>query len=332
MASAAPIFDAALRPPPAGGAPDPLVDGLLAGLKLETSVFHVGQYCGRWRASTAGRALASYHLVLEGRCYAHIEGHAPLALGPRDALFFLRDTPHVLTFDPNPGALQGAAAPVAMRPLAPAAPDGVGLACGFFHFRGGEHEPALDGLPDHLLLRAGAPGLAAASVIFDLILAEPSHAPEQPSPLIARLVDLLFYYVLRHAVQLDASATGLWALARHTTFAGLIQAILSEPGRNWTVEQMARTVHMSRASFFKHFVDVSGRSPAELLLLLRMRVAAQRIGNGDAIGNVAEHVGYQSLAAFSRAFKRALGSSPSTYRPGAGSDPDDRATTRDARE
>ena len=296
--------------------PDDLVQGLLAGLRFETSVFHVGQYCGRWRASTAGRALASYHLVLEGRCHAHIEGRAPLELGPRDGLFFLRDIPHFLSVDANPAALAQGGAPVPMRPLVPAAPDGVGLACGFFHFNsGGAGEPALDGLPDHLIIRAGTPGLAPASTIFDLILAESNHPPERPSPLVARLVDVLFYYVLRHAVQVDPTATGLWALARHGTFAGLVQAILNDPGAGWSVESMARAAHMSRASFFKHFVDVGGSSPAEVLLLIRMRVAAQRIQSGDAISHAAEQVGYQSLAAFSRAFKRAMGVSPSAYRP-----------------
>lgn len=322
---------AAIAPPEPTGAGDRLVQGLLAGLRFETTVFHVGQYCGRWRASTAGRALASYHLVLSGRCHAHIEGRPPLELSPGDGLFFLRDTPHFLSFAPDPQTLARAEL-TPMRPLSPAAPDGVGLACGFFHFRHGANDPALHGLPDHILIRAGTPGLAAANVIFDLILAESNHPPDRPSPLVARLVDLLFYYVLRHAVQVEPESTGLWALARHATFAGLVEAILSDPGKSWSVAEMARVVHMSRASFFKHFVEVGGSSPAELLSTLRMRVAARRIQDGDAIGLAAERVGYQSLGAFSRAFKRVMGVSPSAYRARTPAHLDDRATTRDARE
>jgi AraC family transcriptional regulator, activator of mtrCDE len=315
MVAAIPLFDRALggtRGP--AGISDRLIQGFLAGLRFETTVFHVGQYCGRWRASTSGRALASYHLVLAGRCHAFIEGQPPLELGPRDGLFFLRDTPHILSFDADRRRLEQAQ-PTAMRPLYPAAPDGVGLACGFFHFRGGANEAVLDGLPDHVLIRGGTPGLEAASVIFDLILAESGHPPDDPSPLVARLVDLLFYYVLRHAVQQDPTSTGVWALARHATYAGLVEAISREPGRDWSVEAMAREVHMSRASFFKHFVEVGGSSPAQLVVLLRMRAAARRIQDGDSIQQAAAAVGYQSLAAFSRAFKRVLGVSPSAYRP-----------------
>lgn len=299
-------------PPRRGLDAEHLVDGLLAGLRLETTTFHVGRYCGRWRASTAGRALASYHLVLTGRCYVHLEGHSPIELGPREGILFLRDVPHFLSFDPNPEAPTDV---VAMQPLPDEPPvEGVGLACGFFHFRDHATESALASFPESLVLRADSPALAGTSALFELILAESSRAFEGPSPLVSRLAELLLFYALRHVALSEAMPRGFLALARHPALASLARAILEEPGKNWSIESMARGAGMSRARFFKHFIELSGTSPAQFLLVLRMRAAAARLKTGETIADVAEHVGYQSIPAFSRAFKKTLGEMPGAFR------------------
>lgn len=293
---------------------DSFIHWLLASVELETTVFHVGQYCGSWRASTAGRALASYHLVLRGDCFVHIAGRPPIALGPRDAVFFLRDTPHFVSPDAGGDPVSEGAA---MEPLSAESQGGVGLACGFFHFRGALSRLLNEGLPDYVVLRSETEELAPTRALFDLILAEGNRAPDAPSPLVARLADLLFFYVLRHVARSDASATGLWSLVRRPELAALVEAVLKEPGKSWTVEEMAKSVGMSRASFFKHFEQASGTSPGQFLLLVRMRVAARRLMAGDSTSDAAEHVGYQSLAAFSRAFKKVIGQQPSRYRRSA---------------
>ncbi|MCR6654121.1 MAG: cupin domain-containing protein [Cellvibrionaceae bacterium] len=66
---------------------DRLIHWLVSSLELETTLFHVGQYCGSWRASTAGRSKASFHLVLDGKCYLHIPDRAPIPLEAQDAVF-----------------------------------------------------------------------------------------------------------------------------------------------------------------------------------------------------------------------------------------------------
>ncbi|MEI9948421.1 MAG: AraC family transcriptional regulator [Pseudomonadota bacterium] len=299
---------------------DRLVHWLLASLTLHTSVFHVGQYCGHWRASTAGHALASYHLVLGGRCFVHIDGNEPIELGPRDGVFFLRDIPHFLSGEPSrgPGGVARAAMQAVRRPLREGGEDGAGLACGFFDFRGTLTEFMIGGFPDHIVLRADAEGLSAPRLLFDLMLAEASHPPDAPSPLVARLADALFFYVLRHLAKNDEGACGLWPLVRRPEFSALVRAILAAPGRDWSVEAMSRVVHMSRASFFKHFTQISGTSPAQFLLLLRMRIAAQRLQEGETAATAADHVGYQSIAAFSRAFTKVMGENPRAYRRLAG--------------
>jgi len=293
---------------------DQLVHWLIDSVQLESTVFHIGQYCGRWQASTAGRALGSYHLILHGSCYLHIAGAAPVRLNARDSVFMLRDIPHFLTADAFDPA--GAAPLAAMQPLSFAASDATGIACGFFRFRDALSTLIVDSFPDYLVLRAGDPALQAPGALFDLILAEAPRAPDAPSPLVARLAELMFFYAIRHLARSQDLAGGLLAVARRPAFTRLLERMMQAPGQDWSTEAMAREANMSRSSFYKHFSDTSGHAPAQFLLLLRMKIAAQRLGGGESVERTAAHVGYRSYAAFSRAFKKITGALPGAFRRG----------------
>lgn len=290
---------------------DRLLHWLIDSVELDASVFHLGQYCGNWRASTAGRALASFHLVLHGQTWLHITGHDSILLRPRDGAFLLRDIPHFLSPDPDASV---ESRPTEMEPLDCPAPGSVGLACGFFQFRGPVSSLIVDSFPDVLVLRGGDAALKAAGSLFELILLEAGGDPDAPSPLVSRLAELMLFYVLRHAAHRESTMSGLFALARRPEFAALLDALMREPGGDWSTDAMARSVNMSRSSFFKHFVDACGQPPAQLLLLLRMKIAAQRLGWGESVERAAEHVGYQSSAAFTRAFKKVIGEHPGAFR------------------
>lgn len=309
-------------PPPA----DDLAQWLLGGVQWNTTVFHVGQYCGRWRASTAGQGQASFHAVLRGACYLHRPNQAPMRLQEGDAVFLLHDAPHHLCASAEPMA-PGAHA--SMGPTWPVASDGTSLACGFFQFTGPLRHWLTSAWAEPLVLRHGTsdPDLRQAANVFAMMRDEAdrsacgfSDAPgDQPSPLLARLAGLLFHYVLRHTLCHDgalAQQAGLWALARHPALAPLLHQWLAAPGDPWTIAQMARTVHMSRARFCRLFSATCGDSPAQFLLRVRMQEAAQRLRHGDSLTRTAERVGFQSQAAFTRAFTRVLGERPGTYQRG----------------
>jgi AraC-like DNA-binding protein len=235
-----------------------------------------------------------------------------------DAVFLLRDMPHCLSPDAQPPALERASERIGtMTPLA--AVDSsqaqvVGLACGFFEFRSGLDDLLLGLLPDHIVARQDNPTLDGARAIFELIRAEALRHAGTPSPLIARLTDLLFFYALRTVAQRNEVAPGLWSLMRRTEFAPLVSAIIDTPGERWTTDTMASFVHMSRARFCKQFVDISGQPPAQFVTLIRMKVAAAMLRTGATTPGAAQHVGYQSESAFAHAFKRVTGVQPGAYR------------------
>ncbi|WP_134586949.1 helix-turn-helix transcriptional regulator, partial [Pseudomonas aeruginosa] len=136
-----------------------------------------------------------------------------------------------------------------------------------------------------------------------------------PSPvLLERLSHLLFLYVLRQQVLDNPTLGGLVALARQPQFAGLLEALIEAPEQPWSLEQMAERTGLSRSAFFKRFNELSGQSPGQVLLALRMHRACALLRADASVAEVAAAVGYQSTAAFTRAFHKATGQQPGAYR------------------
>ncbi len=291
-----------------------MVDWLLEGLELDASLFHVGRYCGGWHASTQGLARASFHLIVQGHCWLHIDGESQaVRLEAGDAVFLLQDLDYRLSSAQQ--ACQAQALPrMPMAALDLGVQDGVGLVCGFFHFKSGLSSLIIDGLPGWIVLRAGDPSLTAARALFQLILEE-CQRPAPPSvALLERLSHLLFLYVLRQQVNDRQDLGGLVALARHPAFAPLLEQLIRQPGQPWPLESMAALTGLSRSAFFKRFNELAGQSPGQVLLALRMRHACQLLKANQTVEHVGAAVGYQSVAAFTRAFTKAVGLQPGAYR------------------
>ncbi|WP_084664111.1 AraC family transcriptional regulator [Pandoraea faecigallinarum] len=304
--------------------PEQVADWLLAGLELKSTLFHVGEYCGVYQASTAGYQRASFHVVLDGGCYLHLDagaGRSPrtLTLNAGDAVFLLSDVAHALTPDATPPAdLTARAGKMTPLPSTPRTAPGTGttvaLACGFFEFRTELDTLVLGMLPNPIVARRDSGRLAGMTQIFALIQAEARRPGDTPSPLLARLTDLLFYYALREAVHAQDVAPGMWRLMRRDAFGRLAAAIIESPGERWTTDSMAEFVHMSRARFCKQFAEIGGQPPAQFVTLVRMKTAAALLRAGVPLPEAAEQVGYQSESAFAQAFKRVTGIQPGAWR------------------
>jgi len=292
----------------------PLVDWLLESLELEASLFHVGRYCGGWHASTHGLARSSFHLVVQGQCWLHIDGDEQAhALNAGDAVFLLRDLPYRLSSAQSSTAARELPR-MAMTELEPQARDGVGLVCGFFHFKSGLSSLIIESLPDWIILRAGDPSSKAARALFEMILEECQREPAPSSAMLERLSHLLFLYVLRQQVADNPTLGGLVALARHAQFAPLLDQLIAHPQNPWSLESMAACTGLSRSAFFKRFNELAGQSPGQVLLALRIRHACQLLRSNHTVEQACAAVGYQSIAAFTRAFAKAVGVQPGAYR------------------
>ena len=133
------------------------------------------------------------------------------------------------------------------------------------------------------------------------------------------LSSAMFALVLRLASLTDDAPRGLLALAGHPRLAPAVAALFNEPARAWSLPELARLCGMSRATLARQFQEKLGRSAADLLTDIRMALAANELRKSSlSTGAVAEVVGYQSEAAFQRAFKRHMGITPAQWRKSQG--------------
>ena len=285
---------------------------LLEHLELDTSLLHVGRYCGDWQASTHGLARASFHLLMDGQCWLHTDEQS-IHLEREDAVFLLQDFPYQLSNQAT--AAQAANQPrISMQPLNQQPGAGAGLVCGFFHFRAGLSQLLLDALPPLLILRAGDPALSAARQLFALIEHECARGESASTLLLERLSHLLFLYVLREHLPQQHSLSGLLGLARVAQFSQWLERMIAHPELPWTLEQMAELCGLSRSAFCKKVLETANTTPGQILLNLRMRLASELLQKNHSVAEVAEQVGYQSVAAFTRAFEKTTASLPGAYR------------------
>ncbi|NIF87738.1 AraC family transcriptional regulator [Burkholderia sp. Cy-637] len=131
------------------------------------------------------------------------------------------------------------------------------------------------------------------------------------------LSSMLFALTIRLASEQGDAPAGLLGLAALPRLAPAVSAMLNEPARPWTVPELAERCSMSRATFLRQFQKRLGRSAHELLLDLRMSLAANALRDPQAsTERIAEAVGYQSVAAFRRAFRERTGTTPGAARRG----------------
>jgi AraC family transcriptional activator of mtrCDE len=125
----------------------------------------------------------------------------------------------------------------------------------------------------------------------------------------------MFTLVLRLASETDDAPVGLLALAGHPRLTPALLALFNEPARAWSLPELARLCNMSRATLARQFQEKLGRSASELLTDIRMTLAANELRKPSmSTGAVADAVGYQSEAAFQRAFKSHMGVTPAQWR------------------
>lgn len=125
----------------------------------------------------------------------------------------------------------------------------------------------------------------------------------------------MFALVLRLASEANDAPAGLLALAGHPRLAPALAALFNEPARAWSLPELARLCNMSRATLARQFQEKLGQSASDLLTDIRMTRAANELKKPSmSTGAVAEAVGYQSEAAFQRAFKDHMGLTPAQWR------------------
>jgi AraC-like DNA-binding protein len=187
---------------------------------------------------------------------------------------------------------------------------------GTFSFDDSRGGRLLHGLPPVIDLRgAGDQSLIWLDVSTEMLMKEKVLPSEGSAEMISRILDLLFIQVLRAwAVRPDAAAGWLTG-AMDPVIGSAITAIHADPAHPWTIERLAAKSNLSRSAFAERFVRRVGRPPAAYIGQVRLENAADLLHHTtEPIGVIAREIGYDSEAAFSRAFSKRYGVPPSRWR------------------
>lgn len=275
-----------------------------------------------WRYDFATSKDSMFHVLSFGGAYLQVEGEAgPIRVEDGDVVLFPTGHPHSLYDDPtspltrlvhldyNPqrghhvvyGEGEGP------KPL---------LLCGAFHFEYPNDFPLLHRLP-RLIHIHGAQGRVEQGLADLVNIIARESASQQPGAevMLRRLTELLFIQVIRLWIAQQAQASVGWAGAlRDQPISAALGLIHQSPGRRWTVKELAEAATLSRSAFSARFTELVGEPPITYLTRWRMLRATRLLKNEVRMETIADLLGYESEAAFRKAFKREIGIPPAQYR------------------
>jgi AraC family transcriptional regulator, alkane utilization regulator len=278
--------------------------------------------------------IVSYHLIVEGSCYA--------ALADDPASMVRVDAGELLVVPQGESHLMGSSLELVPVPaeemvsryletspgdvmrLSYGATEPAGevrertrIICGFLACDDMLSNPVLSSLPRLFKVdMRNDPQSAWLESSLKFAAAEAAEWRPGSATVLARLSELLFVEAVRRCIGAIPADRRGWLAGVGDRFVGkALAALHAQPAHSWTVEELARRVGLSRSALAQRFTQLLGQAPMQYLGSWRLQVAAQDLLSGPrSIAAVAERVGYESEAAFNRAFKRQFGMPPASWR------------------
>lgn len=292
---------------------DPLTE--VISLLQPRTVFSKGiSGAGAWAVRYSDFGFPSFCAVLQGRCLLAVDGQQPVTLEEGDFIL-LPATPGftMSSFDRvTPQLIDSKAAALTSGEIRHGRTEGpadVRLLGGYFEFNSPDSALLVSLMPDIVHLRQSR----RLPVLVNLINDECQSALAGQDLVLSRLVEVLLIEALRSTATEQAPPGLLRGLADQR-IALALREIHRNPAHSWTVAAMAQLSALSRTAFFQRFARTVGVLPMEYLLRWRMALAKDLLRRLDlGLAEVADRTGYQSASAFSTAFSRYTGQSPSSY-------------------
>jgi len=266
--------------------------------------------------------LISYHVITHGHCWAALPGEAPVRGNAGDVICFPHCDAHILTS--QLGMRQPPMVEMYRRPedgqlpfaitMGNGGAEETRLVCGFLGCDARPFNPLLAALPR--MFRVSEQGDGALRAMVQFAVSESHAARPGGASVLDRLSELMFIDVVRRYVEtLPADRTDWLSGLRDASIGRALAALHSEPARRWTLESLGREAGLSRSALAERFTEFVGQPPMQYLSNWRMQLAAGQLAGGtDSLAAIAERVGYESEAAFSRAFKKTTGVAPGAWR------------------
>jgi len=304
----------------------PLLDDLLRGVRLRSSVLFRLEFRSPWGVSIADRG-TSFYVVAHGCCWLHVKSEPkPVRLSAGDFVVVTRGDAHILRDRPGTGVvdffelIKRHAHGKDRVVRAGGGGHVTRFVCGGMQFENGDTNPLVVTLPPVLHVKAAEQN---ARPWLDLtvkhVLAELDSGDIGMAEVVTRLVDILFIQAVRSYFEenADTAEFGWLAAVRDQRIGPALALLHGQLEQPWTITSLARRVAMSRSAFANSFTKLVGEPPIRYLTRVRIHAAATRLRSKDeGLKAVAAATGYESVAAFTRAFRREVGITPGGYRDG----------------
>ena len=310
---------------------DPLSD-VLRAVRLNGAYFYPVEAGAPWSVSTRPARdlvprilpetehLISYHILLSGSCWGGLDGEQMVLMKPGDVIVFPQGDAHVMASDETHRDSSGREGTSAERYPSTVflGPDSKArdtrLVCGFLGCDARPFNPLLTALPRVMHVPGAADGWL--SKFPQQVVAESHTGRVGSETMLTRMAELMFIEVLRRYVeQLSPQQAGWLGGLRDEVVGPALSKLHERPDHPWTLQELARTISTSRTVLVERFSQLVGVSPILYLTRWRLQLAAEHLSRGTAkVAAVGVQVGYESEAAFSRAFKRETGQSPAAWR------------------
>jgi AraC family transcriptional regulator, alkane utilization regulator len=315
---------------------------VLASVRLEGAVFLNAEFTAPWcirgqfglarartRLPTADHVVF-FHVLVQGQCRVRLVDEAGVPAGeatvragdvvllPRDDRYLMGSDLHMAPLETEiPDLAAAAQEPDFVLLRQGGNGDATRFVCGYLGCSGDVSRPLITALPRMVCISIGeGPAMTLLGDLLRVGVRESLEPRPGTEPMLSRLAELIFVEALRrYAQSLPADGKGWLAATRDHQVGRVLALIHEEPGRAWTVDELASRVALSRSALADRFASLVGEPPIQYLTRWRLALAAQSLRSGQAsIGQIAARSGYETEAAFNRAFKREFGTPPAAWR------------------
>lgn len=319
---------------------------VLRVVRLNGAIYLDGEFAAPWCVSGNAEPslctsllgeverVVSFHFVTTGSCWARLPGEpgSAIRIDAGEIVVVPQGETHILgssaELKPDAAAQIAAdnitAAPGRILKLSYGGNgDVTRMVCGFLGVENVLGNPLLAALPRLFKVDMRGSNVAWLESSLQFATREAAQTRAGSATVLGKLSELLFVEAIRRYIDtLPDEQTG-WLAGLRDRFVGRALSMMHErPAQAWTVDDLARCVGLSRSVLAQRFTEFVGAPPMHYLARWRLQVAAQQLRGGDTpLAAVAEHVGYDSEAAFNRAFKREFGMPPAAWRKSRGRPP-----------
>jgi AraC-like DNA-binding protein len=300
-----------------------VLSDVLTSIHLGGGVYFRCEMSAPWGMAIERTSAAEFHVIVRGNCWLRIAGEKePIPLQGGDVVAFLHGGAHRLVDAPDrearPAAeiLQGQS----LEHYGPVTYGGGGqrasILCGYFEFDRDSLHPLVAALPAFIHLRGTETSeFAWLQTALNFMIHETMAAKPGAEAVVTRLAGVLFVQIVRAYIEQAKSPPAMLAAIADRQVGAALAIMHKEPAKPWTLNSLARGAAMSRSALAARFHQLVGDTPMQYLTMWRMQLARKLLAETAlSTAAIAERVGYQSEAAFSKAFKKAAGAGPGAYR------------------